>query len=95
MVWEVRPEGVYCLEGFVFIFEGGKWESGSMRVLDNGRHERLVILGGGGGSVGRCSPTAFYNPSGFLDLDLFARPLFFLRVRSQGGVRAGISPSVY
>ncbi|KAJ7331500.1 hypothetical protein DFH08DRAFT_966488 [Mycena albidolilacea] len=29
---------------------GGKWESGSVRVLDNGRNGRLEILGGGAGS---------------------------------------------
>jgi hypothetical protein len=87
MVWEVRPEGVYDSEGFGFIFEVGRWESGRVGVLDNGRHGRLEILVGGAGSVVRFSSAVFYNLSGFLDSDLFARPLFF-RAHTRRACRA-------
>jgi hypothetical protein len=90
MVWEVRPEGVYCLEGFGFIFEVGKWESGSVRVLDNGRNGRLEILGGGAGSVRRCSPAVFYICRGFWAL-IYSPATFFLRARFRGVCERGLA----
>jgi hypothetical protein len=47
--------------GLDLFFEVGRWESGSVRVLDNERHGCLEILGGGVGSLARYSLAAFYN----------------------------------
>ncbi|KAJ7880074.1 hypothetical protein B0H13DRAFT_950131 [Mycena leptocephala] len=66
------PGGLAVGRSF-FFFLGGGWGC----ALDNERHGRLGILGGGAGSVGRYPLAAFYNSSGFLDFDLFAHPLFF------------------
>jgi hypothetical protein len=61
-----------------------------VRVLDNGLDGRLQIPGGGAGSVGRCSPAAFYNFRGSWTL-IYSPALFFLRARSRGVCEGGLA----